>query len=306
MLGYTLRRLAIAIPTALGVATLAFFLLHLVPGDAVDLMLGETASASNKQTLRQDLGLDLPVSLQYLRFLGDLAQGDLGSSLRSGESVASILWQRAGATATLALASITCSLLLAIPLGCLAALRPNGWIDRFALGFALAGVAIPNFWLGPMLILLFSVQWGLLPVSGSGSLAHLILPAVTLGASMAGLTARLLRSTVIEILREDFVRTARAKGLTESTVVVRHALGNALTPMITVVGLEAGALLSGAIVTETIFAWPGIGRLVIEAINGRDLPLVRGAVLAIALTYVVVNLLADLAYAWADPRIRYE
>ncbi|MFT4569918.1 MAG: peptide/nickel transport system permease protein [Candidatus Binatia bacterium] len=306
MIAYIARRLATALPTALGVATLAFFLLHLVPGDAVDVMLGETATAADKGALRHDLGLDLPLGVQYLQFVSGLAHGDLGTSMRSGLPVSSILADRAGATAALALAAIVLSLMIALPLGCIAALRPNTFFDRAALGFALAGVAIPNFWLGPMLILVFSVNLGLLPVSGAGTPAHFVLPAITLGASMAGLSARLVRSTVLETLREDYVRTARAKGLSETVVVMRHALGNALTPMITIVGLEAGALLGGAVVTETIFAWPGIGRLVIEAISARDLPLVRGCVLAIALTYVVVNLIADLAYAWADPRIRYE
>jgi peptide/nickel transport system permease protein len=303
---FLLRRLAIALPTALGVATLAFFLLHLVPGDAVDMMLGETARAADKASLRHDLGLDLPLAEQYVRFLTGLLKGDLGTSLRSGEPVAAMLVDRAAATAALALTAVLVSLAIAVPLGCLAALRPGGAVDRLALGFALAGVAIPNFWLGPMLILLFAVELGLLPVSGAGSPAHLVLPAVTLGASMAGLSTRLVRSTVLETLREDYVRTARAKGLSSTTVVLRHALGNALTPMITVVGLEAGGLLGGAVVTETIFAWPGVGRLVIDAISGRDLPVVRGAVLAIALVYVAVNLLADLAYAWADPRIRFD
>lgn len=302
---WVLARIAMAVPTAIGVAALSFLLLHFIPGDPIDAMLGETASTADRELLRQDLGLDQPLATEFASFLWKAAHGDLGTSLRWNRPVTDLILERAPATALLAGTAVAVSLVLALVLGCAAALRPFGLIDRLTLAAALAAVAIPNFWLGPMLILLFSIHLGWLPLSGYGSAAHLILPAFTLGASMSGLLARIVRSTVLETLREDYVRTAKAKGLAPTAVLIRHALAGALTPIITIVGLESGALLGGAVVTETIFSWPGIGRLVIEAINARDYPLVRGAVAVIALTYVAINLIADLLYGAADPRIRH-
>lgn len=306
MRSWVLARIAMAIPTAIGVAAVTFLLLHFIPGDPIDAMLGETATTADREMLRRDLGLDQPLATEFVSFLWNAAHGDLGTSIRWQRPVSSLILERVPATALLAATAVAFSVLIALVLGCAAALRPYGMLDRITLAAALAAVAIPNFWLGPMLILLFSIHLGWLPLSGAGSAAHLVLPAFTLGASMSGLLARIVRSSVLETLREDYVRTARAKGLAPAAIITRHALRGALTPIITIVGLESGALLGGAVVTETIFAWPGVGRLVIEAINARDYPLVRGTVAVIALSYVAINLIADLLYAVADPRIRHE
>jgi peptide/nickel transport system permease protein len=305
MAGYTLRRLLALAPTVLGVATLVFCLLHVMPGDPVDIILGESASPADRVELRQHLGLDRPAAEQYLAFLGGLVHGDLGTSVHSQRSVASLIADRFPATLLLTLAALTVAVSVAIPAGLLSAARPHSATDRISLTASLVGAAIPNFWLGPMLIMIFAVQLGWLPVSGMGTFAHLILPAITLGLSMAGILTRLTRSTVLETLHEDYVRTARAKGATGTTVLAKHALANAITPILSVIGLQFGALLAGSVITETIFAWPGLGRLTLQAIHTRDYPVVQGCVLVIALCYVLVNLVTDLAYAWANPRIRY-
>ena len=291
-------------PTVLGVASLVFALLHLMPGDPVEIMLGETARPSDRDALRAALGLDRPLLAQYLAFLEGLAQGDLGRSIHHGRPVAEIIAARLPATALLTAAALAFALAVALPAGLLSAHRPYGALDRGASAASLFGVALPNFWLGPMLVLFFSLELGWLPVSGAGGAAHLVLPAVTLGLSLAGILTRMTRSTVLEALGEDYVRTARAKGASETAVVAKHALSNALGPLLSVLGLQLGALLAGSVITETIFSWPGIGRLAIQAIHTRDYPVVQGCVLVIALSYVLVNLATDLAYAWANPRLR--
>ncbi len=305
MRGHLRKRLLIAVPVVFGVVTLVFSLIHLMPGDPVDVMLGESARPADRTELRKRLGLDRPLTAQYFTFVAGLASGNLGRSLRDDRSVARLLGDRLPATLALAAAALAISLAIAIPLGLLAALRPNGPFDRISLAGSLLAVATPNFWLGPMLVMLFAVRLGWLPVSGRGGLDHLLLPALTLGASAAGILTRITRASVIEVLHEDWARTALAKGASRSRLLFCHALPGALTPILSVTGLELGGLLAGSIITETIFAWPGIGRLTVEAIASRDYPVVQGCVLVIALAYVLVNLLTDLAYTWADPRIRY-
>jgi len=306
MTGYLLRRLAQTVPILFLVATLVFSLIHLIPGDPVEILLGESAREADVEALRARLGLDRPLGAQYLAFLSGLARGDLGVSVASGRPVTEMIREHYPATLELALAGMLVALILALPLGVSAALQRDRWLDHGSRFFALLGVSIPNFWLGPVLILLFSVHWNLLPVSGRGTWRHLILPAVTLGTALAGLLTRMVRSSLTEELRRPYLATARAKGLSRPEVVVRHALSNALIPVVTVVGLQFGALLTGTIITETIFSWPGLGRLLIQAIRTRDYPLVQAGVLIIAVTYVLVNLATDVIYAWLDPRIRYE
>ncbi len=303
---YLRRRLLLTVPVLFGVSTLVFLFVHLIPGDPVEVMLGEQALATDKEALRHNLGLDRALHLQYAGFIKGLLTGNLGRSLFTDEPVGETLLRHAGPTALLAGASLLIALIFALPLGILAALRQGSPLDRGAMLLALTGVAIPNFVLGPLLILAFSIGLGWTPVSGAEGPAHLILPALTLGAAMAGILSRMVRSSLLETLGEDYLRTARAKGLPERIVILRHAFRTSLIPVITVVGLQAGGLLSGALITETIFAWPGLGRLTIQAINSRDYPLVQGAVLFIALGYVAVNLVTDLLYARADPRIRLQ
>ncbi|TFH32698.1 MAG: ABC transporter permease [Myxococcales bacterium] len=303
---YLFRRIAITVPTVLGVATLVFALIHWTPGDPVDVMLGESATPAARDDLRVALGLDRPVAVQYAAFLAGLARGDLGVSIQTREPVADLVGSHLPNTLMLAAAAFAFSVSVSIPLGLLAAARPRGWIDRFSAVFSLAGLAIPNFWLGPILVLCFSIYFGLLPVSGSDTPSHVILPAITLGLAMTAFLTRMTRSAVLESLSEDYIRTARAIGASESRIVARHAFANALTPIISVLGLQAGSLLAGSVITETIFAWPGLGRLTVEAIRARDYPLVQGCVLVIALAYVFANLVTDLSYAFADPRTRVD
>ena len=305
MIRYTLGRLAQAMPIAFLVATLVFSLIHMIPGDPVELMLGDGAQAADVVALREKLGLDRPLSEQYVTFMTGLLRGDLGSSLHYDTPVTSLLLQHFPATLELAMTSMLIALLIALPLGTLAALHRNGWIDHVSRFLSLSGVSMPNFWLGPMLILLFAIYWNLLPVSGRDGLLSLVLPSVTLGTALAGLLTRMVRSSLAEELHKPYLVTARSKGIAWVPAVLRHALKNALIPVVTIVGLQFGALLTGAIITETIFSWPGLGRLLIQAIRLRDYPLIQGGVLVIALTYVVVNLLTDLVYAALDPRIRY-
>jgi peptide/nickel transport system permease protein len=306
MSGFLLRRLAQVLPTALLAATLVFALVHLIPGDPVEMMLGEGARAADVESLRRDLGLDRPLGEQYLGFLAGLLRGDLGRSLHSQQPVTAALLERFPATLELAVASMAVALLVALPLGVLAALYRGRWIDHAARLVALLGVSMPGFWLGPMLILLFAIELDLLPVSGRGGLASLVLPAVTLGTGLAGLLTRVIRAALADELGRPYLLAARARGLGRLAAVGRHGFKNALVPVVTVLGLQFGALLTGAIITETIFAWPGLGRLLVEAIRLRDYPLLQGAVLLIALTYLLVNLATDVVYAWLDPRIRYQ
>jgi peptide/nickel transport system permease protein len=299
-----ISRLGSALVVVLGVCTLVFLLIHLVPGDPVEAMLGESARPADRSALRASLGLDRPLAEQYLGYLGGLVRLDLGESFQDRRPVAAVLAERIPATLELTVAALALALAVALPLGVAAAHRRGGWLDSGAMGVSLLGVSIPNFWLGPLLILVFSLWLGWTPVSGRESLASLILPAVTLGTSLAAVLARMVRSSVLEVLGEDYVRTARAKGLSETAVLWAHALRNAWLPVLTLLGLQLGGLLGGAVITETVFAWPGLGSLLVEAIQGRDYPVVQGCVLLISLAYVLVNTLTDLVYAWVDPRIR--
>ena len=306
MARYLVRRLLLTIPVLLGVATLVFALIHLVPGDPAQAMLGEGASQEEVQRLRTSLGLDRPLLAQYTAFLGGLVRGDLGTSFRYNTPVTTQITARLGNTAQLALAAMAVAILFAIPLGIIAAVFRGRAPDHAAMTLALAGISMPNFWLGPLLAILFAVYLGWLPVSGTGTLAHLVLPAVTLGAALSAILARMTRASLLEELRELYVLAARARGLSGARAVLRHAFRNSLIPVVTIIGLQFGAVLTGTIITETIFAWPGLGRLLIQAINFRDYPLVQGCILFISVTYVVMNLLTDLTYGLLDPRIRYE
>lgn len=291
-------------PVMLGVLTVVFFLIHLIPGDPVQLMLGESALPADTQQLRHELGLDKPVMGQYFQYLGATLTGDLGHSFQAQRPVAELIAERLPATVELMLGAMVVALLLALPLGILAAVFHGRLLDRAASAFAVVGVAMPNFWLGPLLIWVFAVWLDWLPVNERGSLENLVLPAITLGTALAALLSRMTRTSLVEVLGEDYIRTAKAKGLSKAKVVLSHALKNALIPIVTVIGLQIGVLLSGAIITESIFDWPGLGSLLLEGINQRDYPLVQGCVLVIATGYVLVNLLTDLVYGWIDPRIR--
>lgn len=306
MIRFLIRRLLLTIPVLLGVATLVFALIHLVPGDPVQAMLGDTASTQDVADLRTRLGLDRPLHIQYVAFLKGAATGDLGASLRTSQPVTAAILERLPATLELAVASMIVALLIAIPLGIVAAVRAGTVVDHAATTVALLGISIPNFWLGPLLAIVFSVLLGWLPVSGRGTLAHLVLPAITLGAPLAAILARMTRASLLEELRELYVLAARARGVSRARAILAHAFRNSLIPIVTVVGLQCGAVLTGAVITETIFAWPGVGRLLIQSITFRDYPLVQGCILFIAVIYVSVNLAIDIAYGFLDPRIRYE
>jgi ABC-type dipeptide/oligopeptide/nickel transport system permease component len=301
-----LQRIAYTVPAVWLIITTVFLLIHIVPGDPVVQMLGENARAEDLAQLRHALGLDAPLGTQYLRYLAGLFRGDWGASFHFGRSVSAIVFEHLPATLELALAGLFVCLIIAIPAGVYSAARQGSAADHAASVFTLLGLSLPNFALGPLLILVFSIEIGWLPVSGRGGLDHLVLPAFTLGAALAAILTRMVRASMIEELSSDYVRTARAKGLSERRVLFRHALPNALIPIITIVGLQFGALLAGTIVTETIFSWPGIGRLAVQAITERDYPLLQGCILVIALSCVLVNLLTDLIYAVIDPRVRVE
>lgn len=301
---YLFRRLVILVPTLLAVSTLVFFLVHLVPGDPVDLILGEQALPADREAFRHALRLDRPIGAQYLHFFGDLFRANLGTSLFERRPVGALILERYPATLELALFSMTIAIALSLLFGITAALRKGTLWDRASLAGGLLGISIPHFWLGPLLVLAFSVQFDLLPISGRDEPLSFLLPSVTLGSGMAAILTRMTRSSMLETLREDFVRTARAKGVAETKVILKHTLRNAMNPVVTVAGLQVGALLAGAIVTEKIFAWPGIGSLLVSSIERRDYPVVQGCILTIAFTYSLVNLLTDLAYARLDPRIR--
>jgi ABC-type dipeptide/oligopeptide/nickel transport system permease component len=306
MVRFLVRRILLTIPVLIGVATLVFALIHLIPGDPVQAMLGETAAPQDVAALRAQLGLDQPLLVQYGAFLRGAASGDLGRSLRTNQPVAAAIAERMPATFELAFAAMAFATAFAIPLGIVAAVRKGTAIDHAATTVALAGISMPNFWLGPLLAIVFSVVLGWLPVSGRGTPAHLVLPAITLGAPLAAVLARMTRGSLLEELSEPYVVAARARGASYARAVLRHAFRNSLIPIVTVLGLQFGAVLTGAVITETIFAWPGVGRLLIQSINFRDYPLVQGCILFIAVTYVAMNLVVDLAYAWLDPRIRYQ
>ncbi len=299
------RRAVALLPRLFGVITLVFLFIHLIPGDPIDVMLGETALPADKEALRRALGLERPLATQYADYLARLAHGDLGHSFAFQTPVARLVLERYPATLELALAAVVVALSIAVPAGIVAATRVGTIADHASVAVALLGVSVPNFALGPVLILVFSIGLGWLPVVGRGTPLHLVLPALTLGFSMAGILTRMTRASLLDTLCEDYIRTARAKGLSTWRVVVAHALRNATLPVLTVVGLQLGTLLAGAIITETIFAWPGIGRLTVDAITARDYPLAQGCVLAIAVGYVVVNAATDGLYALVDPRVRH-
>jgi peptide/nickel transport system permease protein len=303
---FLLHRLLLLLPTLFGAVTIVFLLIRVVPGDPVEAMLGETASSIDKAALRRELGLDQPLARQYLHFLAGLARADLGRSLYEQATVTQLILRRLPATLELTCAAMAVAFLLAFPLGILAAARRDTWIDRAALLFSLFGLAMPNFWLGPLLMIFFSIELGWLPVSGRGGVDHLILPSLTLGMAMAAILTRMIRSGLLRTIHEDYIRTARAKGLSERRVWLKHALRNSLISVITIAGLQFGALLAGSIITESIFSWPGVGRLTLQAIQTRDYPLVQGCVLVIAVSYLAVNLLTDICYRWADPKIAHE
>ena len=306
MTRYLSLRLVLALPALWLILTMVFLLAHVVPGDPVQQMLGEGARAEDLQQLRHALGLDQPLALQYGRYLAGVARGNLGESIRFRQPVAHVVLARYPATLELAVVALLVCAAIGIPAGMLAAERRGEPTDHAIGFFTLLGLSVPNFALGPVLILVFSVLLGWLPVSGRDGLAHLVLPAVTLGAALAAILTRMVRTSVMEELSSDYVRTARAKGLSESVVLFRHAFRNALIPILTILGLQFGTLLAGTIVTETIFSWPGIGRLAVQAISARDYPLLQGCILLIAVSYVLVNLLTDLVYALVDPRVRFE
>jgi ABC-type dipeptide/oligopeptide/nickel transport system permease component len=304
MFRYLLTRIVYTLPVIWLVVSIVFLLIHLVPGDPIQQMLGEGVPAADLEAARHAYGLDLPLSHQYVNYWKGVVHGDLGTSIRYGQSVSKLLGQRYPYTLHLTLAALVVAVLLSIPAGVHSARRRNRWDDRTISVVSLFGLSFPNFALGPVLILFFSIKLGWLPVSGAGTFANLVLPAITMGSALAAILTRMVRTSMLEELGQDYVRTARAKGLPENAVVYRHALRNAMIPVVTVLGLQFGALLAGAIVSETIFSWPGIGRLTIQAISNRDYYLVQGCILAIGLTYVAVNFLTDLVYSVVNPRIR--
>jgi peptide/nickel transport system permease protein len=299
-----LTQLAYMLPVVWLVVSAVFLLIHLVPGDPVQAMLGEGAATVDVQAVRHQYGFDLPLLTQYVRYWAGVLHGDLGRSLRLNRPVSELLRQAYPNTIVLAASALAIAVLLALPAGVRSARRRNRWDDRALSFVSLLGLSFPNFALGPILILIFAIRLDLLPVSGASGWRSLLLPAVTMGGSLAAILTRMVRTSMLEELGQDYIRTARAKGLSERAVVYRHALRNALIPVVTVIGLQFGALLAGAVVTETIFAWPGLGRLTIGAISSRDYFLVQGCLLAIGLTYVAVNFCTDLLYSALNPRIR--
>lgn len=305
MTHFLVSRILSAMLAILGVICLVFLLIHLIPGDPVEVMLGESAQPTDKESLRHALGLDLSLHQQWWIYFKRLLHLDLGTSLFSGRAIVDLLIERIPATLYLSFVSLVVAIGLALPLGLVAAVRQHTPLDYGAMGFALFGMSIPNFWMGPLLILVGALWLGWFPVSGQEGWNSVVLPALTLGTAMAAILARMIRSSVLEVLGEDFMRTARAKGLSSTRAVLHHALPNALLPILTLLGLQLGGLLGGAVITETVFAWPGLGLLMIEAIQQRDYPVVQAAVLCISVTYIMVNLLTDLLYAWLDPRIQF-
>jgi peptide/nickel transport system permease protein len=306
MTHFIVTRTLSAMVGLLGVICLVFLLIHVIPGDPIEVMLGESAQPTDKETLRHALGLDLPLHQQWWIYFKALLHLDFGTSLFSGRAIVDLLIERIPATLYLALVSLLVAIGLALPLGLVAAVRQHTPLDYGAMGFALFGMSIPNFWMGPLLILVGALWLGWFPVSGREAWNSVVLPALTLGTAMAAILARMIRSSVLEVLGEDFMRTARAKGLSSTRAVMLHALPNSLLPILTLLGLQLGGLLGGAVITETVFAWPGLGLLMIEAIQQRDYPVVQAAVLCISVTYIAVNLLTDLLYAWLDPRIQFK
>jgi len=303
---YILKRLLQAIPVLIIVTLIVFSLLHFLPGCPAANILGEEATGEQVERLREAMGLNRPVYIQYLDWVGGILQGDFGTSLRDGREVFPTLMRRLPATLHLVIASLLISTIIGIPIGIISAVKQNTPVDSFSRIFALLGVSIPNFWLGLMLILLFSFHLGWLPASGRGTLAHLIMPSIALGTASAGLITRLTRSSMLEIIRTDFIRTARSKGLIERRVIYGHALKNALLPVTTIVGLQMGYRLGGSLITEAVFAYPGIGHFTYERLLARDMPVVMGNLFLFALMFILINLLTDIMYGFLDPRIRYD
>jgi len=300
-----MKRFIGMIPVVFGVLLLTFLLVHSVPGDPVEVMLGESASAADRIQLRSDLGLDKPLTVQFATYIIKLVHGDFGASIHSKKPIVDLLAERLPATFQLAFLALLFAISIGIPLGVIAALRVNQWPDKIASVLSLTVAAMPHFWMGPMLMMVFALWLGLLPVSGMENPSAIILPALTLGFGLAGILTRMTRASMLEVLHEDFIRTARAKGLSESNVVLHHALRAALLPIVTVLGLQLGSLLAGTVITETVFAWDGIGRLLVESIEKRDYPVTQACVLVVALTYVFVNFATDVLYTKIDPRVRF-
>ena len=301
---FLIKKLSSLATVIFGVLLLTFLLIHLVPGDPVEVMLGESASTADRTQLRADLGLDQPLIQQFGTYLAKLSQGDLGKSIHTKTPIVEIVKTRYPATVKLALLSLFIGIALGVPMGIYAALKANHWQDIVVTLVSVRLSAMPAFWLGPMLMLIFAVWLGWLPVSGMESGASIILPALTLGFGLSAILTRMTRTSLLEVLNDDYIRTARAKGLTEQAVILRHALRAALLPIITIVGLQMGSLLAGTVITETIFSWDGIGRLLVESIEKRDYPVTQACVLIVALSYVLVNLITDILYRFADPRVR--
>jgi peptide/nickel transport system permease protein/oligopeptide transport system permease protein len=306
MLQYVVKRLLSTIPVLLGISLLLFFMLRMLPGDPAQVLAGQMASPEEVQNIRHQLGLDRPIYVQYGYFLARLARFDLGRSARTQSPVIEEVWARLPNTILLAVMAITLACLFGIPAGIISAVRPYTWMDYLATSTALFGISMPVFWLGLMLIVVFSILLHWLPAGGTGSWKHVILPSLTLAAFVVAFITRMTRASMMEALSQDYVTTARSKGLKEQVVIVKHALKNALIPIITVVGLQFGMLLGGAVLTETVFAWPGLGRLIVDSILARDYPVIQGTILIFGLLYILVNLIVDLIYAYVDPRIRYD
>jgi peptide/nickel transport system permease protein len=314
VIAYLIRRLLYSIVVVAGVATIAFALLHFIPGDPVDAILGVESTPAAREALRHDLGLDRPLLTQYVAWWGEVLRGDLGESVMTGQSVSQLIRQRLPTTIPLAVLSMSIALAIAVPAGILSAVKRNTWVDGLVSMIAFAGLSLPGFWLGALLILGFSVHWRIFPPGGYVSvfqdpidgLRHLVLPAIALGTTFAAVLTRMIRSSLLEVLGKDYIRTARAKGQIERRILIRHALRNALIPAVTIIGVQAGFLLSGALVIEQIFSLPGIGRLTVQAVFDRDFPLLQGCIIVIALIFVVANLITDLIYVYLDPRISYQ
>jgi ABC-type dipeptide/oligopeptide/nickel transport system permease component len=306
MLNYILKRLISTVPVLIGISILLFIMLHSLPGDPAQVLAGELATKDQIELVRRQLGLDQPLYIQYGRFLARLAVLDLGVSARTSNPVAAEIWERLPNTFVLAVAATIIACLLGIPAGIVSAIRPYTWLDALVTSGALFGISMPVFWLGLMLVVVFSIILRWLPAGGTGGIEFLILPSITLSTFVLAFIARMTRASMLESLSQDYVVTARSKGLKERAVIIRHALKNALIPIITVIGLQFGSLLGGAVLTETVFAWPGIGRLIVDSIQARDYPMIQGVILVFGLIYVLVNLVVDLTYALVDPRIRYD
>jgi len=304
MLTFILHRLLGALLVIFGVITIVFLLIHMIPGDPVEIMLGESAATADREALRVALGLNRPLPVQFQHYLSKLLHLDMGISIHFRRPVSDLLVERLPATAILAALTLLLTVMMALPLGIMAAVRRGSLWDSGAMSLSMLGISIPNFWLGPLLILVFSLWLGWFPVSGHSGPGSVVLPALTLSTGLVAVLSRMVRSSMLEVLGEDYMRTAKAKGMPPQRVILHHGLRNALLPVITLLGLQLGALLAGAVITETVFSWPGVGLLTIESIQSRDYPVVQACVLLISVTYVLVNLLTDLAYAWIDPRIR--